>query len=400
MAGASDKSNSRPLLWVSTPNEAADRAKVQAAGEPFHFDIQFSLDSEVATALPNQRWVAVVVEIGSDRVAEGVARIRQLRDQHPHLTVVAASADASLETMRSALTAGAADFLSLPLVPTEVHKAFLRLSHTRTQPTGSSQQGDVITVFGARGGLGATTLAVNLAVRATTLSSEPVGLIDLDLQRGDVAAFLNLTPRQSLAAMAQTYSEVDAVFLDGILTRHSSGVAVLPAPNDIEDADGIGRDQVEAGLHLMRGAHRFVFVDTPRTLTDVTLAVFEQATHILLLTDLSIPGLRAGQRSLDLFQRLEIDLERVQVLTTEFFKSGISQDDAAAAIGKKPMLSLPRDLNAACEAMNAGTPLTARDGALSNAIGELAVKLTGQEAKSSGAPLLKRLFGFGRGANR
>lgn len=400
MAGSTDNANSRPLLWVSASNGAANQDQVRAAGEPFHFDIQFCLDSEVATSLPSQRWVALVVEIGAGRVPEGIARIRQMREQQPHVPVVAASADASLDTMRSALTAGAADFLSLPLVPTEVHKAFLRLSHSRPQASGSNQPGDVITVFGARGGLGATTLAVNLAVRATTLSSESVGLVDLDLQRGDVAAFLNLTPRQSLSAMAQTYSEIDEVFLEGILTRHSSGVAVLPAPNDIEDADGIGREQVESGLTLMRAAHRFVFIDTPRTLTDITLAAFEQATHVLLLTDLSIPGLRAAQRSLDLFQRLEIDIDRVQVLTTEFFKSGISMDDAAAAIGKKPMMAVPRDLNAACEAMNAGTPLSPRDGALSNAIGELAVKLTGQEAKGGGAPLLKRLFGFGRGANR
>lgn len=400
MAGASDSANSRPLLWVSSQNSSTDKSKVRAAGEPFHFEMQFCADAELATALPTQRWVAVVVELSADRVAEGVARIRQLREQLPHVPVVAASSDSSLDAMRSALTAGAADVLSLPLEPTEVHKTFLRLSHTRSSAGTGTQQGDIITVFGARGGLGATTLAVNLAVRTTTMTTDPVGLIDMDLQRGDVAAFLNLTPRQSLAALAQTYSEVDDVFLDGVLTRHPSGVAVLPAPNDIEDADGIGRAQVEVGLNLMRSAHRFVFVDTPRTLTDVTLAAFEQATHIILLTDLSIPGLRAGQRSLDLFHRLEIDIDRVQVLTTEMFKSGISADDAAAAIGKKPMMALPRDLNTACEAMNAGTPLTARDGALGAAIGELAVKLTGQASKGSGKPLLKRLFGFARGASR
>src|SRR5207245_10405969 len=100
--------------------------------------------------------------------------------------------------------------------------------------------GEVFTVCGARGGLGVTTLAVNLAVRMASSSGSEVALVDLDLQRGDVAAFLNLTPLQSLATIAAAHGELDAVFLRGTLTRHASGVFVLPAPPQIEDVDSIG----------------------------------------------------------------------------------------------------------------------------------------------------------------
>lgn len=397
MPAASD-ANLRHLLWVNAPRSTVDSDAVVAAARPFAIQVHFAEAGEAANLVKTQRWIAVGVELPADRPDDGIARIRSLHEQHPHLTLFAASTDTGLDTMRAAIGAGAGDFLSLPLVPTEVHKAFLRLSQTRAAAPAAS--GDIVTVFGARGGLGTTTLAVNLAVRTAAMSGESVAIADLDLQRGDVAAFLNLTPTQSIAAIAHTYSEVDHVFLDGIVTRHPSGIDVLPAPNDIEEADALTRTHVESALELLRSAYRHVFVDTPRTLTDATIVAFEQATHVLVLTDLSIPGLRAGQRSLDLLGRLQIDLDRVHVLLTELGKSGISVDDATSALGKRPMMMIPRDVAAACEAMNAGTPIGARDSALGAAIGDLVRKLTGQAEQASGAPLLRRLFSFGRGANR
>jgi len=398
MAGASDTANPRHLLWVNATKTTVDTEAIAAAAVRFNIEVHFSEVRDATNLISTQRWLAVGVELSADRYQEGIARIRQFHEQFPHLNLIAASTDSSLETMRGALTAGAADFLTLPVVPSEIHKAFLRLSQARAG--GGADAGEIITVFGARGGLGATTLAVNLAVRTAGMTSESVAIVDLDLQRGDVAAFLNLTPTQSLAAIAQTYSEVDEMFLEGILTRHVSGVSVLPAPQDIEEADTLGREQVTQALSLLRRTYRYIYVDTPRTLTDATIVAFEQANDILLLTDLSIPGLRAGQRSIDLLGRLDINTDRVHVLLTELGKSGISVDDAATALGKRPMMTIPRDLTAACEAMNAGTPLNGRDSALGNTIAELVLRLTGKQEKAGGKPLLRRLFGFGRGASR
>lgn len=398
MAGASDTANPRHLLWVNATKTTVDTEAIAAAAVPFNIEVHFSEVRDATNLISTQRWLAVGVELSADRYQEGIARIRQFHAQFPHLNLIAASTDSSLETMRGALTAGAADFLTLPVVPSEIHKAFLRLSQARAG--GGADAGEIITVFGARGGLGATTLAVNLAVRTAGMTSESVAIVDLDLQRGDVAAFLNLTPTQSLAAIAQTYSEVDEMFLEGILTRHVSGVSLLPAPQDIEEADTLGREQVTQALSLLRRTYRYIYVDTPRTLTDATIVAFEQANDILLLTDLSIPGLRAGQRSIDLLGRLDINTDRVHVLLTELGKSGISVDDAATALGKRPMMTIPRDLTAACEAMNAGTPLNGRDSALGNTIAELVLRLTGKQEKAGGKPLLRRLFGFGRGASR
>src|SRR5262249_7893414 len=161
------------------------------------------------------------------------------------------------------------------------------------------------------GGLGVTTLAVNLAVRLAALTESEIALVDLDLQRGDVAAFLNLTPLQSLATIAAAHGEMDDVFLRGTLTRHSSRIFVLPAPPQAEDVDAIGPSEIERTVGLLRPQFRYTVIDTARTITGAILAAFEQSDRIFVLSDLSVPGVRAAQRTFELLGRLGIPPDRV-----------------------------------------------------------------------------------------
>ena len=129
-------------------------------------------------------------------------------------------------------------------------------------------------------------------------------LVDLDLQRGDVAAFLNLSRSQSIAPIAASRGEVDELFLHGTLTRHASGISVLPAPPQIEEADTIGARRRRARVfRLLRAQFRYTVVDTPRTITGATVAASRaQRPHILLITDLSVPSVRAARRFLELLE--------------------------------------------------------------------------------------------------
>jgi pilus assembly protein CpaE len=132
-------------------------------------------------------------------------------------------------------------------------------------------------------------------------------------------------------------------------------------------------------------------------LTDATLAAFENSDRILLLTDLSIPGIRAGQRIIELLMRVDIPTDRVELLLTVPGKSEVKVEDATRAIGKPPFVTIPRDELSATEAMNAGTPLNGtRDSVLSQSVVDLASKLTGAGPKQQSGPLLRRLLGLGR----
>jgi len=385
------------ILWVTADVRPEHRELIQATAREFQMEVHYCSHDEFSDLTAARRWRLVGLELGTNR-KDDLARVKALHNRLPQLPIFVASTDQSIETMRAVLSSSATDFLSLPLNPAELGKALLKFNQrAAAAATTGEVHGEIIRIYGARGGLGSTTLCVNLAVKIASLTESKVGIVDLDLQRGDVGTFLNLTASQSLASMASTTGDVDQMFLESVLTRHPSGVFVLPAPTDLEEADLVTREHVVTAIDLLRGQFRYSVIDTPRMLTDATLAAFENSDRILLLTDLSIPGIRAGQRVVDLLMRVDISSERVDVLLTVPAKSEVKVEDATRAIGKAPFATIPRDDLAATEAMNAGTPLNGtRDSVLSQSIVDLASKLTGAGPKQQSGPLLRRLLGLGR----
>jgi pilus assembly protein CpaE len=377
------------LLWVS-PQPTNSREVVEAAAHALKLTVHFCAYEELFDQLRLAQYRIVAIEFGGKPV-DSLALLKQLRTRAPRAVSFAACADSSVGLIRAALIAGANDFLSLPLQRQELDKALIKLTQAGLERRAGGINGEVITICGARGGLGATTLAVNLAVRLAGRTGAKVALVDLDLQRGDVAAFLNLAPVQSLSAMTTTRGEIDELFLQDAMTRHPSGVFVLAAPALIEEADAVGHPEVEMGLNMLRSQFGYTVIDTARTITPATLAAFEGSDRILLLTDLSVPGVRAARRLVDLFGRLNIPIDRVEWLVTMATQGPVSLPDAVRTIGKSPFLTIPSDPALANELMNAGTPLNGtRGSALAVSIEALAGKLIGGEA--AGKPARRGLF--------
>jgi len=209
-----------------------------------------------------------------------------------------------------------------------------------------------------------------------------------------VAAFLNLTPVHSLANFATAPGDIDDLFLASTLTRHANGVFVLPAPPEIEDADSLGHQEVKAAIDLLRAQFRYTVVDTARTVTGATVAALEASRRVLLVSDLSVPGVRAARRTVDLLGRLGVPLERVEVLVSEIVAGPVSLQDAGRALGKEPFFVIPRDEASAADAMNQGVPLNGKPTKLALAMTELAAKVAGVPAAAKPKPglRLRRLF--------
>jgi pilus assembly protein CpaE len=382
------------VLWA-LPDGATGAAidGLRAAVHEFNLGVHCCTYAELPELVRTRRCELVGIELGADLEA-GTQLIKRLHERLPALTIFAATSDPSMAVLRAVLEAGASDVLSLPLGNQELHKALIKFSQLRTKNGPAHAAGSVLTVYGVRGGLGATTLAVNLASRLHTGLECETSLVDLDLQRGDVGAFLNLTPVNSLAALANATGPVDEIFLAGTLTRHTSGLFLLPAPSEMEEADTIGHKEVEMALRLLRPQFRFTIVDTSRMITAPVLAAFEQSDRVLMLTDLSVPSVRTARRTIELLERLSIPRERVDLIVTQVIPGPVPLADAARAIGKEVYHVLPRDEQAAAAAMNAGTTITARESGLAVAIADLADKLVGKggQAKAKRGHLLQRIF--------
>jgi Flp pilus assembly CpaE family ATPase len=349
------------ILWA-TNDEAGSGALVKKAAGDLALPAQICELREIFEVVRPSRFDLVGIDIGTE-AREGLAIIRQLHDRFPRITIVAALPEAGVSTLRAALEAGATDVVALPLAEHEIQKTLIKLRQSKAREAQArGVSGEIIAVYGARGGLGTTTTAVNLAVDLAGITSTSVALADLDLQRGDVATFLNLSHLESIASIASASSDVDEILLHGTLTRHASGISVLPAPQQIEEADTVGHDEVKLALRLLRSQFRHTVVDTPRTITGSTVAAFELADHILLITELV---------------RGPVDLK-----------------DVTRSLGKEPLATLPRDESGASQAMNSGAPLNGgKPTGLAAAVQSVAMKLAGvNQAPAARGSFFRRMF--------
>ena len=379
------------FLWAM-PHPDGGVPLVEAVGAELGLTTRFcTLDDlrEVSRIAPPN---VVAIQFGADAQA-GLAVVRETASRLPQASVLAASPHLDLATIRAALGEGASDVVALPLERDDLARALLRAVQGAPRPAPRPPSGEVIAIYGVRGGLGATTLAVNLAARLQADGAGGTALVDLDLQRGDVAVFLNLAPTQSLAQVAKASAEIDDVFVRSTLTRHASGLVVLAAPPAIEDADTVGHGHVETVLRVLRGQVRHIVVDTPRTITGAALAAFERADRILVITDLSVPSVRAARRTLELLERLDVRSGQIDLLVTNTAGGAVDVKEAARVIGREPLAVIPRDAAAASAAMNGGTPLNGRPTALASAIAGLAEGFLGSTSREvSRGHFLRRLF--------
>ena len=376
------------LLWASAGT--ADRKLLDSAARAFELQLRICAPGELARLIrPTGDFIGVEL---SDDPASGLAVIKELHARAPGASIIVASASEDVGMMRAVLQAGACDVLSLPLASHELHKTLLRLTQVAMRTPAASADGQVITVYGVRGGLGTTTIAVNLAFKLSAAVGAETALVDLDVQRGDAAAFVNLVPVHSIATLASAPGEVDDVFLASAITRHPNGVSVLGAPPTIEEAELVTEREVEIALPLLQARFPFTVVDTPRAITSAVVAAWEHSTRLFILTDLSVPSVRAARRVFELLTRLQGAVDHAELLVTEIVPGPIELKKAVQVIGKEPYAVIPRD-DSAGSAMNDGVPLNGRPTRLAMALDALAGRIAGVDSGAkSNRSLLGRFF--------
>lgn len=248
---------------------------------------------------------------------------------------------------------------------------------------GGGHHGRIIAVTQARGGIGATTVAVNLADRLARErrflhreNRHPVALVDLDLQFGTVGSMLDLPEQDALLTLAQEGTLPDATFLRQSMHTTPGGISVLPAPGRFAPIDALRPEQVAAILDTLRQAHDYVIVDLPRALVGWIEPVLARADRVLVVTDTSVPAIRHCRRLIDFFQADNLALPVEIVVNREarsLSRAGLRRA-AEKVLERKLGHWLPLDASAARTAADRGRPLSdvSASGRLSRAIARLA----------------------------
>jgi pilus assembly protein CpaE len=268
----------------------------------------------------------------------------------------------TLETMKSCMEAGVRDFLERPFTASDV-RALLdkhRLSLLVNQEEGD-RTGRIVTVFSNKGGLGKTTIAVNLAMALSETIGSPVALVDLNLQLGDITTFLDVEPKQTIVDIARNIGRVDAAYLEGSLAQYAcknAKVYVLADPLHVEDAEEVTADQINAVLTVLRSAFEYVIIDTTTSFDTKTLAALDLADQILLVSMVNLPSIRSSQRLLNLFQRLGYDEQKIKLVVNRYMPGEeITVEDVEETLEHPVFWKIPNSYNVVMTAINRGIPI-------------------------------------------
>ena len=316
----------------------------------------------------------------------GIRFAQHLVESDPKCRVIASGPALSADHLLEAMRAGVAEYLPKPVdldtLQEAVNRVARKLSPVRGGPP-ARQVGSVFTCYGAKGGCGTTTLAVNFAIDLQQTTRKKVLVVDLDLEFGAVAAYLGLEPRFSVLDLVKNLHRVDANLLPSYVERHSSGVSVLAAPVQIDGVGAVTGDHVRKILQLVRQNYDYVIVDTAKSFTPATLAGLEQATEVLLLTTTDLPSLRNLKRSIGLLARItKGGKDRFRLVINRYHaKDVVTPQDVERTLGMPVSWTLSNDYASVIRSINEGKPL-ALDGKSTYVrdLRALARELAGSEA--------------------
>lgn len=283
-----------------------------------------------------------VVLLVHGKHAEPREQLAALR-QHSAVPVILATAAPSSELVHWALDAGIADVLPLP-APSEGLLFAIEKAARAASRRARVERGRVVTVFSPKGGSGKSVVSTNLAVAAAQHTSSRTLLIDLDLQFGDAAIMLGLTPRNTLHELMGTPATLDAEKLEVYTERHVSSLDVLPAPLRPEDAELIGEEAIRALLTVARAAYDLIVIDTAPFFYGPMLATLDETDQLLLLCNPDVPTLKNVRLTLQTLELLAFPDDRLRVvLNRASASSGIGRAEVEAALGRAVDIVLPLD---------------------------------------------------------
>ena len=301
----------------------------------------------------------------------------------PRTFVIVLVEEMTLEAVQSANAAGCHNVLRFPASARElcdnIHRIYNAESgrigalDTNQRVTWSSK---VITVFGAKGGLGKTTLATNLALRLAALNKK-VAIVDLDLQFGDVHIFLDLDPKETISDLVQDMNSPTIDSVRSYMSIHPSGVHVLCAPKSPEYAEIVSGDRIASLLSLLRSYYDYVIIDTATSFSDPTIAALEASSTILFVTGLDISILKNSKLAMNILESLGLKKKIRTVINRAVEINSITIADVQSIVDAPILARIPSDYMVAVAALNQGQPFiqSAPKSKLSLAVSDIADKI-------------------------
>lgn len=315
---------------------------------------------------------------------KAIALVAEVSAKAPQCTLLVSSASTDGRLILESMRAGAKEFLTEPLKEEDLATALQRVKRQQVGSTEQSSGGcKVIAVGGATGGVGTSSIAVNLACSLSANDANSVVLIDLDLALGDADVFLDTIPEYTLADVAQNISRLDLTLLKKSLTRHSSGVHLLPRPVQLDDARLITPDSLQRVVGLLKTSFSHIVFDLSKSFGALDMEAIRLSDDVLMVTQLDLPCLRNVVRLMMTFDDDPALREKVKIVVNRGGQDSgqISLKKAQETINRDIYWQVPNDYRVMVEVRNNGVPLVehAPKAGITNSINQLAAALCGKQ---------------------
>jgi pilus assembly protein CpaE len=342
-----------------------------------------------------------LINLDSDS-QKGLALLAQISQDMPACAVFVLSGSQEGSLILQAMRMGAKEFLNSPLKLDDFMAALDRLNSSggKKEKTRGSR---VISVCGASGGIGCTSLAINLGCILAQNKANSVAIIDLDLALGDSDVWLDIIPDYTIQDVAENITRLDYSLLKRSLSQHASGAFLLPRPIHMETTPPINAEQLQRVIALLRATFSHLIIDLSKAFSPLDLGAMQVSDVTLLVTQLDLPCLRNVVRLLQFLDERELSQNlKVVVNRVGLGDSQISLSKALETIGREVYWQLPNEYATMIESRNNGVPLImqAPRSKLTKSVEALAAQL---DSTTSGAPTesteaadkpKRRLFSF------
>ncbi len=390
-----------PEIIIIDPDVDArsDTADVLAAG---NLTVVGEADYGItAAAVAKEHPPDVFLVTMEEPAARAIQTIEMLGSVAPDAAIIVTSSLTDASSVRRAMLAGARDYLTKPLKPEDVTRAvYAILEHEERKRRNAdgelavpAPRGTIITVFGAKGGIGKTTIATNLATSLARMTDANVTLVDMDTRFGDVAIMMDVAVETSIADLGRRIDELDRDTIKEVLVSHHTGVSILPAPLHPTEWRDLTPDHIERIVNLLAQGHDYVVIDTPGTFNEIIAATLELADIILLITSMDLASIKDTALALEMLRAANVSEDKMKLIINHCTSANsLREVDVERVLEYDVTWRIPHDYNVA-NSNQLGIPIVIAKpyARVSRAITDIAHALSGTPKERKG--FLERFLG-------
>jgi pilus assembly protein CpaE len=305
--------------------------------------------------------VIAIVDFDANK-EQAMESTRYLQQMFPgKVTVIALAEVKDPALLLHAMRAGCSEFLYKPFDASAFEETLQRLEQSLADPTIKvAPTGAVLSFFGAKGGVGSTTLAVHLAMYLVECHQKRVLLIDNHPELGHICVYLGIDgSRYHFNEVVRNVNRLDSELLRGFIAKHPSGLEVLSSPDVCGGTKTLDADSVTKTLEFLRGEYDFVIIDCATSLDDTNLAVIEASTRVYLIATPEIGAIRDLSRYVDNLMQVEFTSEKMHVVINRFSsRYAVNVEQIEKAIRLPVAIKLPNSYTELVRSVNLGEPIS------------------------------------------